>query len=175
MRKTFLNIGTTLIAASFAVSGHAAEEPQEPQGLYSADTILDADVYLSSNLEERVGEVEDILLDDDMRVQSLVIESGSTLGLGGREIVVDNGNYRLETVTENDGDTAHRVIVDVSAAELDEMPEYNASWWDEARQRAREAWEATREGAESAWQRTREGAERAAETIDERIRGGDEQ
>ncbi|EPC02240.1 hypothetical protein L861_16150 [Litchfieldella anticariensis FP35 = DSM 16096] len=170
MRKTLLIIGTTLTTIGFMTNVHAAEGPQ---GLYSADAILDANAYQSSNQQERVGDVEDILLDDDMRVQALVIETGATLGMGGREIVVNNDHYRLETSSENAGDTEHRVIIDATADELEQMPEYNASWWNETRQQAREAWEATQEGAESAWQRTREGAEQAADTIEESIRGNE--
>lgn len=170
MHKTPLIIGIPLIATGLVATAIAAEGPQ---GLYSADAILDAAVYQSSNQENRVGEVEDILLDDDMRVQALVIETGATLGMGGREIVVNNDHYRLETSSENDGDTEHRIIIDATADELEQMPEYNASWWNETRQQAREAWEATREGAESAWQRTREGAEQAADTIEESIRGNE--
>lgn len=166
MRKTTLALSLSI--ASLALAGHTHAQT-DTQGLYSADAILDADVYLSSDPDERIGDVEDILLDEDMRVQAIVIESGATLGLGGREIVILNDHYRLDTHVDDDGDTEHRVIVDASAEELGELPEYDRDWWDQARQNAAEAWEATREGAESAWQRTREGAERAADSISERI------
>lgn len=173
MRQTTFSLTTALMATGLMAAGQAIAQQAatEPQGLYSADTILDANAYLADEPDNAIGEVEDILLDDDMQVQALVVESGATLGLGGRDIVIDNNQYRLETSTEDTGNAEHRVIIDASADELEEMPEYDANWWNEAQQRAREAWETTREGAESAWQRTREGAERAADTIDERIRG----
>ncbi|MFC3284734.1 PRC-barrel domain-containing protein [Litchfieldella rifensis] len=174
MRLTTLSIAVALMAASLVTTGQALAQQAatEPQGLYSADTILDADAYLANDPNTAIGEIEDILLDDAMQVQAVVVESGATLGLGGRDIVIDNEHYRLESITQDGGDVEHRVIVDASKSELEKMPKYDAGWWEEARQRAREAWEATREGAESAWQQTREGAQRAADTIDEKI-GGD--
>ncbi|MDI5983256.1 PRC-barrel domain-containing protein [Halomonas sp. M4R5S39] len=158
MRKTTLALSLSLAAGGLGMAAQAQDEmpDQEIQGLYSADAILDADVYLMSDPDERVGEVEDILLDDDKQVQSLVIESGATLGLGGREIVLDNDHYRLEASTEEDGDPVYRILVDASADELGELPEYDRDWWEQARQNAADAWESTREGAQSAWQRTRD-------------------
>lgn len=175
MRKTSLALSITLISAGLAggqVMAQQQSKESEPQGLYSAEDIIDADVYMADNPDEEVGEVEDILLDDSMRVQALVIESGTTLGLGGREIVLDNDSYRLETFQESDGDTEHRILVDSSAEELGDMPEYNENWWNQTRQQAREAWEATREGAQSAWQSTREGAANVADSISDSVENG---
>ncbi|SDM21718.1 PRC-barrel domain-containing protein [Franzmannia pantelleriensis] len=165
MRKTTLALSISL-AGGLALASNAQADIE---GLYSADAIMDANVYLDSAPDERIGDVEDILLDDDMSVQAIVIETGATLGLGGRDIVLDNDHYRLETETDEDGDTVHRVYVDATAEELDELPEYNRDWWDQARENAAEAWEATREGAQSAWQRTREGAESIGDTVDETV------
>lgn len=166
MRKTTLALSLTFAATGTLLAGIAQADVE---GLYSADTIMDANVYLESNPDERVGDVEDILLDDDMSVRALVIETGSTLGLGGREIVLDNDQYRLESTTEDDGDTLHRVFIDASAAELGEYPEYDSDWWNQARENAAQAWESTREGAKSAWQRTREGAERVGNTVSDSV------
>lgn len=174
MHKTPLTLMIALVATGLAGAGSAMaqDEPQgerDPQGLYSTDDLLDAEVYLADNEDEQIGEVENILLNDDMQVQALVIESGSTLGMGGREVVIDSENFRLETINEDDGEIEHRVIVDSSEADLQDLPEYDADWWNEARQQAREAWQNTREGAESAWQRTRKGAQRAADNISDSL------
>ena len=66
-------MGLSLVAGSmaFSLSAHAAE------GLYSADDLIDADVYDSAG--EEVGEVEDILMGNDMSVHSLVIKTGDVL------------------------------------------------------------------------------------------------
>ncbi|MFY0990215.1 PRC-barrel domain containing protein [Halomonas sp. C05BenzN] len=157
MRKTTLALSLSLAAGGLGMAAQA-DEVRDPgiQGLYSADALLDADAYLMSDPDERIGDVEDVLLDDDMQVQALVIESGATLGLGGREIVLDNEHYRLDARTEEDGEPVYRLLVDASAEELGELPEYDRDWWEQARQNAAEAWESTREGAQSAWQRTRD-------------------
>ncbi|MDR5904576.1 PRC-barrel domain-containing protein [Franzmannia qiaohouensis] len=166
MRKTTLALSISLAAGGMALASTAQADVE---GLYSADAIMDADVYLDSDPDENVGDVEDILLDDDMSVQAIVIETGATLGLGGRDVVLDNDHYRLETETDEDGDTVHRVYVDATAEEFADLPEYDSDWWDQARENAAEAWEATREGAQSAWQRTREGAESIGDTVGETV------
>ncbi|MEA2117988.1 PRC-barrel domain-containing protein [Halovibrio sp. HP20-50] len=154
MRKTHLTtaIGTILLG-SLAMGAHAQDEPQ---GMYSADDILDADVYFAGGSGEEIGEVDDILFDEEMRISALVVESGSVLGLGGREIVVDTDYFTLETETEDDGDTEHRIMVQASQEEVEAFPAYDNDWWEQTKANAREAWQTTQEGAESAWQRTRE-------------------
>ncbi|MFP4263969.1 MAG: PRC-barrel domain-containing protein [Halomonas sp.] len=164
-----LSLAIALLSGGLAV-GAQAQTDHDPQGLYSAEDILDADVYLNDDPEERVGEVEDILLDEAMQVTALVVESGSVLGLGGRDIIVESGQFTLNTQRDDDGDTEHRVVLEASAEELEEYPVYDKDWWHEARERSREAWLDTREGAESAWQTTQEGAESAWETTRENAR-----
>jgi len=154
MRKTILTtaISATLLA-SFTMGAHASNEPQ---GMYSADDILDADVYFAGGSGEEIGEVDDILFDEDMRISAIVIESGAVLGLGGREIVVDTNYFTLETDMEDDGDTEHRIMVEATQEEIEALPAYNNEWWEQTKANARDAWQTTQEGAESAWQRTRE-------------------
>ncbi|GEK46909.1 hypothetical protein HPA02_11920 [Bisbaumannia pacifica] len=169
MRKPTLSLAIATLAGGLAL-GAQAQSTYQPQGLYSADDILDAGVYLTANPGERVGEVEDILLDEAMQITALVVESGSALGLGGREFIVESGSFTLMTDLENDGDAEHRVMLEASAEELEGYPTYNDAWWAQARERSREAWMRTQEGAESAWQATQEGAERAWETTRENAR-----
>ncbi len=154
MRKTILTtvIGTALMG-SVAMNAHAQDEPQ---GMYSADDILDAEVYFAGGSGEEIGDVDDILFDEEMRITAIVIESGSVLGLGGREIVVDTDYFTLESETEADGDTKHRIMVEASQEEVEAFPAYNNEWWEQTKANARDAWQTTQEGAESAWQRTRE-------------------
>ncbi|MGO2879031.1 MAG: PRC-barrel domain-containing protein [Halomonas sp.] len=154
MRKTMLTtaIGTALLG-SLAFGVQASEEPQ---GMYSAKDILDADVYFNNGSGDEIGEVDNILFDEEMRINALVIESGAVLGLGGREIVVGTDYFSLETHTESDGDTEHRIILDATPEEVEEFPAYNHDWWEQTKVNARDAWETTRDGAQSAWQSTRE-------------------
>ncbi|WP_081137736.1 PRC-barrel domain-containing protein, partial [Halomonas sp. BC2] len=123
MRKSLLTtaIGTVLLG-SMAMGAHAQTEPQ---GMYSAEDILDADVYFAGGSGEEIGEVENILFDEEMRITALVIESGSVLGLGGREIVVGTDHFTLETHTEADGDTEHRIMLQATSEEVEAFPTYN--------------------------------------------------
>ncbi|WP_163558018.1 PRC-barrel domain-containing protein [Halomonas sp. NO4] len=164
--RQLLTLTVAALAGGFAL-GTAAQTTDQPQGIYSADDILDAEVYLSENPDQEVGEVEDILFNEAMQVTALVIESGSVLGLGGREIIVEAGQFSLLTETQDDDDVEHRVMLDATAAELENYPVFSDAWWQQARLQARDAWEQTQEGAQSAWQQTQEGAERAWETTQE--------
>lgn len=172
MKQHALTLGIAALLGTLPLGALAEEErrEQQPQGLYSADDILDADVVLSDNLDDEVGEVEDILLDEAMQVKALVIESDSVLGLGGRKIVVEAGRFNLHSDEEADGDTRHRVELTGSPEELENYPEYDDDWWQRARDRSREAWSQAQEGAQSAWQSTREGAEQVWETTRENAR-----
>ncbi|MCA1769479.1 MAG: PRC-barrel domain-containing protein [Halomonas sp.] len=169
MRQPALTLAIATLAGGLAF-GAQAQPAYEPQGLYSAEAILDADVYLTRDPDERVGEVEDILFDEAMQVTALVVESGSVLGLGGREFIVESGRFTLITHYDDDGDAEHRVMLMATAEELEGYPIFSDDWWEQARERSREAWLQTQEGAESAWQTTQEGAEQAWEITRENAR-----
>ncbi len=156
MHKHVLTVAIAALAGSLALGAQAAEEPSAPQGLYAADDILGSDVVLADAPEEDVGSVENLLLDDDMRVTAIVVKSGAVLGLGGREVVVEAEQFRLESELEEAGAATHRILVEATAEEMEAFPEYDRDWWEQAREQARETWESTREGAASAWQSTRE-------------------
>ncbi|MFC3390159.1 PRC-barrel domain containing protein [Aidingimonas halophila] len=158
-----------LFTGGCLLAGITQAQSPDPQGLYSADDIMDADAYLENDSKNDIGEVDDILLDDNMQVQALIVDIDGTSTIEGREVVIENDQFRLETRHEDDDDIDHRVIIGLSEDELQELPTYDRDWWHQARERAAQAWQETREGAESAWQRTREGAADAMETINERI------
>lgn len=154
MRKTMLTTAiSTALLGSLAFDVQASTEPQ---GMYSADDIMDAEVFFVGGSGEEIGEVEDILFDEEMRISALVVESGAVLGLGGREIVINTDQFTLETHTESDGGTEHRIMLEASQEEVESFPTYNRDWWEQTKNSARDAWQTTKEGAQSAWQTTRE-------------------
>ena len=169
MRKTTLMTALGVSALSFTLGAQAQTEQKnaqtEPQGMYAADDILDANAYIVNGSGDPIGEVDDILFDEQMKITALVVESGKVLGLGGRELVVGTDYFSLETYTEEDDDgerdTDHRVMIDASSEELEQFPAYNHDWWEQAKANAQDAWQTTQDGAESAWQSTREGAKNA--------------
>ncbi|HCA01904.1 PRC-barrel domain-containing protein [Vreelandella alkaliphila] len=154
MRKTMLT--TAISTALLGSLAFGAQASTEPQGMYSADDIMDAEVFFAGGSGEEIGEVEDILFDEEMRISALVIESGAVLGLGGREIVINTDQFTLETHTESDGDTGHRIMLEASQEEVESFPTYDRDWWEQTKNSARDAWQTTKEGAQSAWQSTRE-------------------
>lgn len=171
--KTFTKpLFGTFSAALLAGSIAAASAAQgDLQGLYSADELLDADVYSSANPAESIGEVEDILLDDDMRVHALVIDTGNLLDMGEKQYVIETGQFSVETLNDRSLDRLeYRVTVDLSEQEITRQPAYTDSWWNEAKQGAKDAWQRTKEGASSAWQKTKEGTadmlDRAEQALD---------
>lgn len=146
-------MGVSLVAGSmaFGLSAHAA------QGLYSADDLMDADVYDSNG--EDVGEVEDILMDDGMSVHSLVIKTGDVLGLGGRDVVAERGTFTVRMEEDSDdafGDQDYVVHMETTGEEVKSLPEYDESWWNQTSTSLEQAWENTKDVSESAWENTRQ-------------------
>lgn len=145
MHKRTLTIAIAAITGSLAFGTHAMAQESGPQGLYSADAIIGADVYHTNDTDEDVGEVEDILLDEEGKVSSLVISAGGLWGMGGDDVVVDVEHFSMET--EHDGDdVSYRILVDATEEELENFPSYDNSWFNEERERR------TNEGTgESVW------------------------
>ncbi len=147
MQKRLLTIAVAAVTGSLAFGTQAVaqeEDPKAAQGLYSADDIIGADVYLEGDPEEDVGDVSNLLLDDEQKVSKVVITTGEILGMGGREIVADIEDISLET--ERDGEeTTHRILINAESEDLEGYPEYSEEWFDTEREKVRT------EG-ESAWQ-----------------------
>ncbi|WP_110667868.1 PRC-barrel domain-containing protein [Salinicola halophilus] len=154
-KQTF---GAALIAGTAMTQTAVAQEgsQQDVQGLYSAEELMDADVYLTSSPNDEVGEVEDILLGEDMGVQALVIEAGGVLDMGDREFVVEKGDFTVETERGDDlDDLEYRILLNMDESELEQRPEYDNDWWQHAKNDAADAWENTKQNANSAWNDTK--------------------
>ncbi len=127
-----------------------------PQGLYSTEELLDADVYAKSDSDQAIGDVEDVLLDNDMRVHALVIDTGDLFDLGDKQYVVGAEHFTVETHNgESLDNIEYSVHLDLDAQALGEQPEYTNTWWNQAKDNLQQAWEETKEGAASAWETTR--------------------
>ncbi|AOM02312.1 PRC-barrel domain-containing protein [Cobetia marina] len=143
-----------------------------PQGLYSADELMDADVYLQNDDQQVVGEVEDVLLDDNMQVAALVVESDEVLGLDDQQYVVETGKFTLETRQGDDIDNLeYRIHVNMDEAQLKEQPQYTTDWWQDTRKSAAAAWDETKDTAASAWQDTRQATANALTSAGNAISG----
>ncbi|MEX0606339.1 MAG: PRC-barrel domain-containing protein [Marinobacter sp.] len=169
-------LGVPLLAGSMALSFSAAAT----EGLYSVEALLDADVFDSNG--EEIGEVEDILLSDDMSIHSVIIETGAVLGLGGREVVGERGSFTVTVEQNGDSeafdDIDYAVHMEATQDEVKELPEYDEGWWNQTRESLSQAWENTKDISESAWENTkaatssawhnvREGAEQIGDNVEE--------
>lgn len=157
--------GVPLLAGGMVLSFSAAAS----EGLYSVEALLDADVYDANG--EEVGEVEDVLLSDDMSVHSLIIETGSILGLGGREVVAERGSFTVNVDQEEGGeafdDIDYEVHMEASQDALKKLPEYNEGWWNQTKKALSQAWENTKDTSESAWESTKEATASAWHKVSE--------
>lgn len=153
MKTPFIKkLGAPLLAGSLTLSFSAIAA----QGLYSADELMDADVYDATG--EEIGEVEDILLGDDMSVHALVIKTGDILGMGGREVVAKRGTFtvRTESADHEFDDIEYEVHMEANQEALKRFPQYDEDWWTETRKDLRQAWEKTKRNTKSAWESTKE-------------------
>jgi sporulation protein YlmC with PRC-barrel domain len=71
---------------------------------------------------ERIGEIDDILMDNSGRVQAAVIGVGGFLGLGERKVAV--AYKSMEMTRESNGNA--RIVVDLNKNALQSAPEYKA-------------------------------------------------
>ncbi len=158
-------LGIPLLAGSMALSFSAAAT----EGLYSVAALLDADVYDADG--EEIGEVEDILLSDDMSIHSLIIETGSVLGLGGREVVAERGTFTVKVEQDENSeafdDIDYEVHMEASKDAVKELPEYTEGWWNQTKESLSQAWENTKETSESAWESTKEATSSAWHNVSE--------
>ncbi|CAO3446938.1 hypothetical protein [Azospirillum argentinense] len=87
--------------------------------LASAENMMGKNVYGTDN--EKVGEVEDIILDSNGQARQLVISSGGFLGIGEKQIAVDIGNANWDAQQE-------RVqLSGLTRDQVKEMPEFEYS------------------------------------------------
>lgn len=145
-------MGISLLASGLVISLPVVAA----EGLYSMDELSDASVFDSSG--EEIGEVEDVLMSNDMSVHSLVIETGEILGIGGGEVVAERGSFTVVTVSENAGydNVEYEVHMEMTQDELKRLPSYSEDWWNSTSQSLQQAWENTKEVSESAWENTKQ-------------------
>lgn len=135
-----------------------AEQIQsQSQGMYSADQLMDADVYGSGDAKNAIGEVEDVLLDNNMTIKSFVVETKGKMGLGGgKSYVVSPDQLTVQTLKGKEASKPeYRVNLQMTRDELAKAPAYSDSWWSNAQEQATDAWQQTKESASSAWTRVK--------------------
>lgn len=157
MQKRLLTIAAATVTGSLALGSQAVanehengnsqdkgqnQQPsaQQAQGLYATEDIIGSDVYHVDNTDEDVGDVENILLDDEGKISALVLSTGGLWGIGGDEVVVGIEHFSMETERDESagfgqGAIIHRIMVDATEEELENFPSYNEGWFDDERNR----------------------------------------
>ena len=125
----------------------------QAQGMYSADRLLDAPVYAKGNDNDAIGEVDDVLLDNNMQIQKFVVETKGKFGvLGGKSYVVSPDQLTVRTKTTGKATKPdYRVELNMTRNDLGNEPVYNDSWWTNAQNQADQAWQDTKSATSSAW------------------------
>lgn len=135
---------------------------QAAQGLYSMKALVGAPVF-TSDREKAVGDVDNVLVNEQMKVVGLVVEIDDDIGnLDGKKLFVKSGRFRL--VTQNGGQVdsvRYQVYLHVRAAELTQFPVVDNGWWQTTKQAATQVWEKTKSTASSVWDATKDATSKA--------------
>lgn len=138
-------LATTAVAAVLAGGSLAVAQEQPapapaPAPMAPADPavqapeVIRADGFLATNIigetvyngttdeAENIGSVNDIVIDADGKVASVVIGIGGFLGIGQKNVAVD---YATLDWAEKDGD--RWIVVDASREQLEALPDFDAA------------------------------------------------
>ncbi len=81
----------------------------------SVKAIFDMEVCDSNG--ETVGDVEDLLLSDEKKINSLIVLVGSTLGVGGKLVAIPFNNFNVNYLDSI-------INLGLTADELEDEPEF---------------------------------------------------
>ncbi|WP_404377088.1 PRC-barrel domain-containing protein [Vreelandella aquamarina] len=133
MKPTFLS--TLIIPALVATSGIAlANEANEegnvkeasylshaPQGTFHSDSLTGNQVRSSVENDEDIGTINDLIIDEDGKINAVVVGVGGFLGMGEKNVAIEWES--LELVKEEDGED-YVISVNASEEALQEAQEY---------------------------------------------------
>ncbi|MBS3650532.1 PRC-barrel domain-containing protein [Pseudaminobacter sp. 19-2017] len=88
-----------------------------------ADNLDGTTVYGAN--DERVGEIGDVVLTTDGKVDAVIIDVGGFLGIGEKEVAL--GMDKLQFMT--DGDNNHYLYTNFTKEQLEAAPTYDKSSW----------------------------------------------
>ncbi|HTV69463.1 MAG TPA: PRC-barrel domain-containing protein [Rhizobiaceae bacterium] len=141
-------LATTAAAALLAGGAYAVAQEQPAPAPAPAQTapadpaapaapVVKADGFLASNIigetvyngtgenAENIGDVNDIVLAADGKVESLVVGVGGFLGIGEKNVAVE---YATIDWAEQDGD--RWIVVDASKEQLEALPDFDRAPYD---------------------------------------------
>jgi len=78
-----------------------------------------SDMSVRNQSDESVGEIDDFVLDQDGKIQQVIIQTGGVLGMGGKKVALAWDQVKI--------DASKRVaVVNMSQDQLKNMPEFKA-------------------------------------------------
>lgn len=113
--KAPVKAGDMKADAKLEIEGFASAEPQ----YITAEALTGTAVYDANN--DWIGEVSEVLMTDDMKVEKAVVDVGGFLGMGEKPVALDLD--KLSILREVDGDDM-RVHVNLTKTELEAMKAY---------------------------------------------------
>jgi sporulation protein YlmC with PRC-barrel domain len=120
-----LGAAAPAMAVQDAMPGQTATQKQAatemmatvPNNVLPVSTYYNEDVY--DNQENKIGDVNDILLDTDGRVSAVIVGVGGFLGLGQKDVAVP---FNALKVAEKDGD--RYLVMNTTKEALQSAPGY---------------------------------------------------
>src|SRR6185312_6556650 len=114
-----------------------AAEPANPPGMKSADevkaksdavadghiasTLIGASVYNSAGKDgQDIGKVDDLVIDKDGKIVSVVVGVGGFLGIGSKDVAIDYSQVKWEQ-----GNGSWWIIVPTTADQLKALPDFD--------------------------------------------------
>ena len=104
---------------------------ERPLGDISAEDFIGTTVYGAN--DENVGEIGDVVLSEDGKVDAVIIDVGGFLGIGEKEVAVGMDN--LKFLSDEDGDLY--LYTEFTEEQLEAQPEYDESSYAENRDEMR--------------------------------------
>ena len=102
-----------------------------PSGKLKAEELIGTTVYGAK--DENIGEIGDIVLSQDGRVDAIVIDVGGFLGMGEKPVAV--GFDKLAFMTDNDGNKY--LYTTLTKEQLEAQPGYEKGTYSEKRDQQR--------------------------------------
>jgi sporulation protein YlmC with PRC-barrel domain len=113
--------GAFVLAAMTSLPASAAQDnavfTSVPSGAATISTYYDEDVY--DNQENKLGDVNDILIDADGRVAAVIVGVGGFLGVGEKDVAVP---FNALKVAEKDGE--RYLVMNTTKEALQSAPGY---------------------------------------------------
>jgi len=134
--------------------------------IYNSETEVDGNVAIKAGAEtewDDIGEINDILLDENGDVKAVILGVGGFLGLGERDVTVSMDAIK---VVKEEGDTNDRFLVVTTSKEmLEKAPEFDRAMDDDVAAAAEEVDQAADKAAKEVDQAT-DKAEAEVEKVD---------